>query len=216
MRAEVAPEHQSVPPDWVPVERRWLGMDRTTLLPAAIVVLLVALAVWGLPALDRAVPVDDPARAGDVIRVDQVEFDPAAGWSIDSGVLASDPPESGGFPNTAQVSKDGFTFSVVSDTFDGTPAELMAQLQKNNERLSDGVTIDMGQVETFHTSQGARGVAGRFTFASGAGLVAAYVFDGTGVEVVASGPDQTDDDQIEADIIRMIRSIRPVTSVEAS
>ena len=36
----------------------------TTLLPAAIVVVLVALAVWGLPALDRAVPVDDPAQAG--------------------------------------------------------------------------------------------------------------------------------------------------------
>ena len=209
------PERQSVPPDWVPVERRWLGMDRATLLPAAIVVVLVAVTMWGLPALDRRVPVDDPARAGDVIRVDAVEFDPAAGWSIDSGVLASEPPESGGFPNTAQVSKDGFTFSVVSDTFDGTPAELMAQLQENNERLSNGATIDMGQVETFRTDAGARGVAGRFTFAGGAGLVAAYVFDGTGVEVVLTGPDETDDADLQADVVGMIRSIRPVTSVEA-
>ncbi|MFE5309763.1 hypothetical protein [Isoptericola sp. NPDC056578] len=216
MGAGVAPEQQSVPPDWVPVERRWLGMDRVTLLPAAIVVVLVAVAMWGLPALDRSVPVDDPAKAGDVIRVDGVEFDPAAGWSIDSGVLASEPPESGGFPNTAQVSKDGFTFSVVSDTFDGTPAELMAQLQKNNERLSDGATIDMGQVETFRTAQGERGVAGRFTFTGGTGLVAAYVFDGTGVEVVLTGPHETDDAELESDVVGMIRSIRPVTSVEAS
>lgn len=216
MRAEVAPEHQSVPPGWVPVERRWLGMDRTTLLPAAVVVVLVALAMWGLPALDRAVPVDDPAQAGDVVRVDDVEFDPAAGWSIDSGALASDPPESGGFPNTAQVSKDGFVFSVASDEFDGTPAELMAQLQRNNERLNDGTVIDMGRVQTFQTAQGARGVIGRFTFSGGTGLVAAYVFDGTGVEVVLTGPVETDDAQLEADVVSMIRSIRPVTSVEAS
>lgn len=192
-----------------------MGDGPRTLLPAAPVVVLVALAMWGLPALDRNVPVDDPAQAGDVIRVGGVEFDPAAGWSIDSGVLASDPPESGGFPNTAQVSKDGFTFSVVSDTFDGTPAELMAQLQENNERLSNGATIDMGRVETFRTDEGARGVAGRFTFAGGAGLVAAYVIDGTGVEVVLTGPDETADADLEADVVGMIRSIRPVTSVEA-
>lgn len=215
MRAEVAPEHQSVPPDWVPVERRWLGMDRKTLLPAAVVVVLVALAMWGLPALDRAVPVDDPAQAGDVVRVDDVEFDPAAGWSIDSGVLASDPPESGGFPSTAEVSRDGFVFSVASDDFDGTPAELMAQLQKNNERLNDGTVIDMGRVQTFQTAQGARGVIGRFTFTGGTGLVAAYVFDDTGVEVVLTGPVETEDAQLEADVVSMIRSIRPVTSVEA-
>ncbi|MFD6178181.1 MULTISPECIES: hypothetical protein [unclassified Isoptericola] len=215
MQSDLVTEGASPPPDWVPVERRWLGMDRRTLLPAAIVVVLVALAMWGLPALDRAVPVDDPAQAGDVVRVGDVEFDPAAGWNLDSGVLASDPPESGGFPDTAQVSKDGFVFSVASDEFDGTPRELMAQLQKNNERLKNGATIDMGQVETFQTAQGERGVAGRFTFTGGTGLIAAYVFDGTGVEVVLTGPVETDDAQLEGDVVSMIRSIRPVTEVEA-
>ncbi len=202
----------SPPPDWVPVERRFLGMDRVTLLPAALVALLVALAMWGLPALDRSVPVDDPARAGDVLRVGDVEFDPVAGWNIEEGVLASEPPESGEFPTTAQVSDDGVALTVASDDFDGTPAELLAQLQRNNEREGDGVVIDVDGARAFRTDDGARGVISRVSTSTGSGLVATLVFDGTGVEVVATGPSTTaDDDQAEADVVDMIRSIRPVT-----
>ncbi|WP_278255345.1 hypothetical protein [Nocardioides convexus] len=47
------PTDARIPPGWVPVERRFLGMDRPTLLPAGIVAALVALAVWVLPAIDR-------------------------------------------------------------------------------------------------------------------------------------------------------------------
>lgn len=108
------------PADWVPVERRLLGMDRTTLVPAAVVAAFVALTFWVLPAIDASISVEDPVRAGDVVQVDTVEVVPATGWDLVSGVRQGDAKTTGTYPAQAVLTSGGLTFQVLVDDYDGT------------------------------------------------------------------------------------------------
>lgn len=200
------------PPGFVPVERRLLGMDRATLLPAGIVAALVALMLWGLPAVDARVSVDDPVEAGDVIQVGEVEFVPTAGWNITAGVRQNvdDPPIT--YPEQATLTGEGLSFYVIASDFDGTPRELLAQIEDNNEKLSEETALTVtGQPSTFENTDGDRGVIARFDASHAEGLLAAYVFDGTGVEVVVIGAKQlAENHDLAADVAAMVRSVRPV------
>lgn len=198
--------------DWVPVEDRWLGMDRRALVPAVVVALFAAFVFWGLPALDAAVSREDPVKAGDVIQLGrEVTFAPATGWEILAGLRQGEDRPTG-YPTTAQVTKGGVLMSVISDSFDGTPAELLDQIKKTNERLDPGSALTLtGRARTFTTVTGQRGVVAPFSAGSGVGLLAAFVFDGTGVEVVAYGPTQIGADA-QRDIVSMLESIQPVTA----
>jgi hypothetical protein len=205
--ASVAPQ----PQDWVPVERRLWGMDRTTLLPALVVAVFGILAFWGLPALNSAVSVTNPVRAGDVVQLGtSVQFTPAAGWDLAAGVRQGT-AKAGIYPGTSQVVKDGVTFTIVADDYRGTPRQLLAQIRRNNDRVKDDenpVNIT-GRPVTFTTTTGQTGALARFTAGQGMGLLAAFVFDGTGVEVVASGPGTISKDA-ENDLVGMLESVRPV------
>ncbi|WP_418062480.1 hypothetical protein [Pimelobacter simplex] len=201
--------HAQAPPDWVPVERRFAGMDRRTLLPAGLVAALVALTFGVLPWLDSRIAVDDPTRAGDVIRVADVEFTPAAGWNIEKGLRAGG-SSTGVYPEQASVTRDGVTFNVVTGAFTGTPAALLRQIRRSNDQLGpNAVAIASGTPTAIVTAQGRDGVVARFTTASAEGLIAAFVLDGTGVEVVAYGPlDLAGSERLDADLVAMIRSVR--------
>lgn len=200
------------PPDWVPVERRFLGMDRVTLVPAAVVAALVAVTFWLLPAINGAIEVEDPIRAGDVIQVDRtVEFVPAAGWNLVAGVRQGAAETTGGYPATAVLTSGGLTFEVIVDDFDGTSAELLKQVEKNNQRVKDTSFEVSGKPVTIENSNGDRGAMATFTSAGSDGFLAAYVFDGVGVEVVAVGSAAIDDNQLSNDIASMLRSVRPTT-----
>ena len=76
---------------WVPVDRRWLGLDRPTIAPTLTVFALAIVMVVVLPFIDATVSYDT-AKAGDVIEVQgDVTFVPEAGWAITSGIRAGDP-----------------------------------------------------------------------------------------------------------------------------
>lgn len=204
------------PLDWVPVEDRWLGMDRRALVPAVVVAVFGAIAFWGLPAINGAIGVDDPVRAGDVIQLDTVAtFAPAAGWNIESGLRQGDAATTG-YPKAAQLSRNGVTFSVVTDQFDGTPRALLSQIERTNSKLDEDSAITVtGRARTFTTVSGEHGVIAPFTSSSGVGLVAAFVFDGTGVEVAAFGP-TTIDSSTQRDIVSMLESVQPLSPTEGS
>ena len=200
----------SAPPGWVPVERRFLGMDRSTLLPAGLVAALVAVAMWLLPAVDGSLSVDDPARAGDVIRVGEAEFAPAAGWNIESGLRAGG-SSSGVYPERATVTRDGLSFAVTTGSFEGDARALLEQIRTSNDRLGpDAVAIDTGTPSTITNARGDRGALARFRTASSEGLIAAFVFEGLGVEVVAYGPAEVPDGSLGTDVAAMVRSVRPL------
>lgn len=197
------------PPGWVPVERRFLGMDRVTLLPAGIVATLVAVAFWVLPAIDNSLSVDDPVRAGDVVRVGNTEFLPAAGWNLDRGLRAG-ASTSGGYPDTAVLTDEGLTFKVIVGDFDGTADELLGLLETNNDKLGENaVAIDTGRATSIQSTDGQVGALAQFSTASAEGLIATYALSGTGVEIVVSGPSNVSDHGGQAAAIAaMIRSVR--------
>ncbi|MFD7659409.1 hypothetical protein ACFV4N_35990, partial [Actinosynnema sp. NPDC059797] len=58
---------REAPGDRVPVEHRFLGLDRRTFGPGLIVLAVALLLIYGLPALNAAIPWNDEVRAGDVL-----------------------------------------------------------------------------------------------------------------------------------------------------
>ncbi|MFI1994780.1 hypothetical protein [Actinoplanes sp. NPDC020271] len=209
----LSPEDHRWRDRWVPVERRFLGLDRRTLAPAGVVALLVALALWIVPGLDDAVPVDDPIRAGDVIQVGpEVEFVPATGANLVDGLRRGAAGAGESYPDHVVLTYGGITFRVVADTYDGTPAQLLAQIKKNNEGLrGDGGFRVTGDPVTLTTSSGERGVIAHFDGTEAKGRVAAFVFGQTGVEIIAIGPESVDESTTPA-VTDMIRSVRAVTA----
>lgn len=84
---------------WVPVDRRWFGLDRTTILPAAIVLAVAIVMSIVIPQINDAVSYDDPVVAGDVMELQYgITFVPAPGWGITDGVREADTPVTGSFP----------------------------------------------------------------------------------------------------------------------
>ena len=101
---------------------------------------------------------------------------------------------------------------MTTDTYRGTPTQLLAQIKKTNEGLrfpnhaglhvtSDPVTITNGT--------GQRGVAAHFDGTNAVGLVAAFVFGETGVEIEVVGP-RSVADGLAQEVAAMIESVRPV------
>lgn len=49
------------PDDWIPVEHRWIGLDRRTIAPAVAVIITPLVYRWALPAIDDASPTTTPS-----------------------------------------------------------------------------------------------------------------------------------------------------------
>ncbi|WP_433384296.1 hypothetical protein ACQPZX_23550 [Actinoplanes sp. CA-142083] len=195
---------------WVPVERRLLGLDKRTLPPALAVVLLFAIAVWALPWVNEKVHVDDPIVAGDVIQVGpSVEFVPAVGSNLVHGLRQGDAGATG-YPEQAVVTYEGIGFEVIADAYDGTPAQLLEQIKKNDEGLRDNGGLRVtGDPVTITNDAGDEGVFARYDGNGSIGAIAAFVFDGIGVEVVTQGP-PTVEDAVPPAVAAMIRSVRRI------
>jgi hypothetical protein len=99
----------------VPVEHRFLGLDRRTFPLAG-----AALAVWLLwavivPAIDDAVPWRDTVRPGDVLQLtDGVTMVPVPGWGLQSGLRTTDRTRSGTTSEDVVLTTDGISFRVTS------------------------------------------------------------------------------------------------------
>lgn len=210
---EVRPEPPVVPGEfdpgdrWVPVDRRWLGLDRRTIAPALVVLALALIMGSVLPLINDSVPYDDKVAAGDVIEVNGgVTFVPTVGWGITDGVRAGQRPLSGSYPDTATVVDGDASFSVRTGPFQGDANALLEQIRATTTALdaSQGFhfTSDPAGIST---AQGAHGVVAKFQGNRSDGMIAAFVFDGLGVQVTAYGaPDVTDD---PADVAAMVASI---------
>jgi hypothetical protein len=178
-------------PARVPVEHRFLGLDRRTF-PFA----LAALAVWALwalvvPWIDERVEWDDPIRAGDIIQVtDDVTFTPATGWGLESGLRTTDRTASGATaaPNVV-LTHDGVLFQIQPGPWDGSPAELLRQIAKITTTMSGGESLHVsGSVQPIETAAGIRGVGQSFRSPRVDGLIAAFVYGDEGLEIVVAGP----------------------------
>jgi hypothetical protein len=199
----------SVPPDgWVPVERRWLGLDSRTIVPALVVVALALLAQFVLPAVNAALAYDDPVRPGDQITVrGGITFTPAVGWGIEQGFRTGEPGPSGSYPNMARVVSGPSSFRVETGPFEGTATQLLAQIDQTSALLNfgHGPQVTSAPVQ-FRTSSGLEGVLAHYQTIQLDGVVAAFVVDGLGVKVVARVPNDVGT-ATTRDVATMIASI---------
>lgn len=194
----------------VPVEHRFFGLDRRTLPYAltalAVFVLWTVLAPW----INGLVDWDDTVGAGERIRLaDDVTFAPATGWGLVSGLRTTDTTSSGQTATQVVVlNRDGIRFRAQHGAWDDTPRALLDQITKitTTESGPDGFDLST-RPTTIQTASGADGVLQGFRSQRVEGLIAAFVFGRTGIEVQVVGPP----DQLakrSGEIARMLTSVR--------
>ena len=193
---------------WVPADERWLGLDRRTIGPTLAVFALAVVMSVVLPVINANVPYHDIVKASDVIELQgDVTFVPEADWGITSGVRVGYAPLSGEYPARASVEHKAVKFSVHTAPFDGDANKLLDQIETTSEALNRGRGVHVaGAHTTMVTDQGKQGATARVTGPHTGGVIAAFVFDGRGVEAVATGPSDAGADLTGA-VFRMIRSI---------
>ena len=210
---------QRPPEDRVPADQRVAGLDRRTIWPGA--VLLIVWALWAhvMPWINDQIEVDNPIIAGDVINLGfgDVTFVPAVGWQLESGVLLTDGNEdAASVPSSARLSSDVVSYTASSGNWDGTAEELVDQMIDVNENL-DLLLAKDEQGSSAITN--ADGVPGEIVYIAGvdqAALIAAFVFepvdDGSGgttapigVEIEVVGTPEKLEDLVE-EIATMIDS----------
>ncbi|OZC52426.1 hypothetical protein CH286_02190 [Rhodococcus sp. WWJCD1] len=191
----------------VPAEHRLLGLDRRTFPPALFVVAVFVVLTIFVPRVNAAIGWDDPVVAGEQLAItDTIVFTPATGWDVEAGFRAKDQGRRSG---DATIAGKGVTFQVSPDTFDGTPGELLDQVEKVTSRTEDPTFRVDGDRTTLTTTAGETGVAQPYSSVTGDGVVAAFVISGTGVKITAYGPPAQMTAAVD-DIQTMIASIRTV------
>lgn len=168
---------------WVPVERRWLGLDRRTL-PAAITVgALILLWAVVMPFVNRVAPADYPRiKAGDRLDLGGgVTITPPVGWRLVDGFVVGSTrtPASG----DAEVAQSGVAVSIHIAAFSGDADQLLGQVEQIDSSELPGFTISGGR-SAVNAQGGITGLVEDYSSGSGEGLVAAYVFDDVGLTVV--------------------------------
>ncbi|OMB97477.1 hypothetical protein A5733_09650 [Mycobacterium sp. NS-7484] len=192
-------------PRWVPVDRRWCGLDRVTLAPAVAVLALWVLMAVVIPVVNDSADYTEQVTAGDVIQLsDDVTFVPEPGWGITAGVRRGDAPATG-YPDTATVVDGDTSMTVVAKEFDGDEDDLLTHMEA--ARTSDDADIGSGPRSTVITDQGRTGVTVELTDAVSRQVLGAFVIDGIGIRVLAIAPPDATNDDRDA-VGRMIRSVR--------
>ena len=193
---------------WVPADERWFGLDRRTIRPTLAVFTLTIVMSVILPVINATVPYHDIVKAGDVLELEgDVTFVPEAGWGITSGLRAGHAPLSGEYPATATVEDGAMKFTVRTGPFHGDADKLLDQIEATSEALNRGRGVRVtGAQKTIVTDHGRQGAVARVSGPHSGGVLVAFVFDGRGVEAVATGPTDISE-QEAAGVIRMVRSI---------
>jgi hypothetical protein len=162
----------------VPVDQRWLGLDKRTLRPALFVLAIVILLAGVLPAIDNAISWTDETKAGDVITMgDGLTFVPPVGWDLQKGFRTTDKP---GLPpqissGLAVLANKGVQIEVQSATFSGSAHDLIDQLNRNL-RKSDGSGFKVsGDPASITTADGRTGVTEQYSNSVHDGQLVAYI-----------------------------------------
>ncbi|MCD2104436.1 hypothetical protein O4214_05820 [Rhodococcus erythropolis] len=68
------------PESWIPADQRRFGLDRRTILPGLVVLVIAAVLSLGPSAVDGQIDYADPVQSGDVIAIGEtVRFTPIPG-----------------------------------------------------------------------------------------------------------------------------------------
>ncbi|MBB2940688.1 hypothetical protein FB565_000392 [Actinoplanes lutulentus] len=171
---------------WVPVEQRWLGLDKRTLTPAIVVAVIAILLTFVVPLIDDALPQDDAIQAGQRLDLGGgIAVTPPTGWELESGIRVGETTTVPVTPGTADASfsGDGVSISIHVASFTGDTTALLDQVETVDNTVS-------GRRATVAAQGGIAGLAENYTGVGTAGLVAAYTFPqtGTGMTITVTAP----------------------------
>jgi hypothetical protein len=176
---------------WVPAERRWLGLDRRSLLPA-LVVFVIAIVLRGVvPLIDQAVAGHDVVQAGERLNLNGgLTISAPVGWQLIDGILvgANTVVPGAGSPS-ATLTQDGVSAQAQVAPFTGDANALLDQINRNDSRSHDrpGYTVDDSR-GAVSAAGGIVGVVEDYTTTSGEGIIAAYALpDGRGLVIQVAG-----------------------------
>lgn len=169
----------------VPVEHRWAFLDRRTILPAAVVLLVGVLWVVVVPAINGMIQVSRPVTPGTVLAAGpQVSFTPVVGWEIASGVSAGHAPA----PIPAEVVDGGTRFQISQVAWSGSLQDLFSRAAQVRAVGSDPGNRFDGAPTTVTTNQGVTGIGQPFLTGEGPGELVALLRNGVGAVVITTGP----------------------------
>jgi hypothetical protein len=193
----------------VPVEHRWLGLDRRSIPYGLVAFGVVALWAWVMPWVSAQVAWDDTTRTGEAFQVTtEVTMTVPPGWGVVSGLRTVDEPRGGDEVREAEQTvlvKDGVVFAIQQGPFDESPTRLLDQANRITGAQVSGYHVS-GESHNVTTAAGLRGVTQSFTSATGAGTVTAFVVDGQGIEVQVAGP-QAQATALKSEVDAMIDSL---------
>lgn len=193
----------------VPVEHRFFGLDRRSLLPGLVVIGLFVFWTLVIPGVNSLLNYDQTTKAGDVFALGPgLTMDAQEGWGVEQGLLTRDTTRSRS-PGEGVVLVDGsVSFQVSPGPYRGDLRTLLSQIDKvTSATQRDEAFHVAGDVQAFQTAAGQVGLAQPYTTIDGKGVVAALQYGGTGLQITASGPEA--DLTAKADEIeQMIDSIK--------
>ncbi|WP_290054437.1 hypothetical protein [Amycolatopsis solani] len=134
--------------DWVPVEHRFAGLDRRTFKPALTALGVALVLIYGLPALDAAIPWHNEVEAGDVLDLGGgATAVPPVGWQLESGTLTGSAVTAS--PTTLQVTlaTGGATIDLRGVPYTGSADAFLDQVERS-EGDAPGVDAARGSVTT--------------------------------------------------------------------
>ncbi|MFJ1758800.1 hypothetical protein ACIOD2_00705 [Amycolatopsis sp. NPDC088138] len=203
---------QEPPRGWIPVEHRFLGLDRRTFTPALITLVVALVLIYGLPALNAAIPWRNQIRAGDVLDLGSgATAVPPVGWQLESGTLTGAAAAS---PTSLQIllSTGGATISLRGTAYTGTASAFLDQVERS-EGGEPGVDAARG---TVRSDAGLTGVVQAGTGPGGDALDVAFKVPAAGESAeaapallvrVRTAPDQFE--RYRDDVTALLRSITP-------
>jgi hypothetical protein len=200
--------------NFVPVERRVLGLDRRTVPMALVVIGLVVLATVALPLVDQFVKTDNTTKAGDVLLLagaNELTMAAPTGWDL-GGVRVGE-ATSVGTPSKTTLSSDGVTVTVKVAAFDGTAVDLMDRVDDLNVRQEDALGVGSISQRLDSTVMDATPVIVEvYTGLDQKGVLMAFVTqlgtgDKVGVEVIVTGSADAVTQKL-AEIATMVDSVK--------
>ncbi|WP_207898206.1 hypothetical protein [Amycolatopsis pittospori] len=153
------------------MEHRLLGLDRRTFTPALVVLGVALVLIYGLQALNAAIPWHNEIKAGDVLDLgDGATAVPPVGWQLESGTLTGAGQAS---PAGLQIvlATGGASLELRGTTFTGSASAFLDQVRRSE---GDDVPGIDGARGTVTTASGLVGVVQTSTAPGGDGLDAAF------------------------------------------
>jgi hypothetical protein len=183
--AGVSLDVQKPPEGWVPVEHRFLGLDRRQFKPALFVLVVALVLIYGEQAISAAIPWHNPIKPGDVVDLGAgATAVPPVGWQLEDGALVG--RNSGVSPTSSQttLATGGARIDMQGAPFNGTAAAFLTQVLSVQD--DSNAAVD-GSRSSFTTAAGLVGVVQSESGPSGDQITVAFkMSDGNAAAVQAA------------------------------